>query len=83
MTDNYVSIVHNGKGYYVYNAFSKNGIIVKQYKTQKYYRIENNMTLLLETGDEIYFEMDGTDATKIHCGGKEYSYIKMARFMEV
>ena len=83
MTDNYVSIVHNGKGYYVYNAFSKNGIIVKQYKTQKYYRIENNMTLLLETGDEIYFEMDGTYATKIHCGGKEYSYIKMARFMEV
>ena len=66
----------------LYNEFSKDGIVVKQYGTNKYIRVEKNKALQLHSGDEIYFEMDTNKAIGIECGGKKYSFIRMARFME-
>ena len=80
--DNYITIAHNEQGYHAYNEFSKDGIVVKQYGTNKYIRVEKNKALQLHSGDEIYFEMDTNQAIGIECGGKKYSFIRMARFME-
>ena len=80
--DNYITIAHNEQGYHAYNEFSKDGIVVKQYGTNKYIRVEKNKALQLHSGDEIYFEMDTNKAIGIECGGKKYSFIRMARFME-
>ena len=80
--DNYITIAHNEQGYHAYNEFGKDGIVVKQYGTNKYIRVEKNKALQLHSGDEIYFEMDTNKAIGIECGGKKYSFIRMARFME-
>lgn len=38
--DNYITIAHNEQGYHAYNEFGKDGIVVKQYGTNKYIRVE-------------------------------------------
>lgn len=80
--DNYITIAHNEQGYHVYNEFGKDGIVIKQYGTNKYIRVGKNKALQLHSGDEIYFEMDTNKAIGIECGGKQYSFIRIARFME-
>ncbi|NLE24355.1 MAG: hypothetical protein GX625_03275 [Clostridiaceae bacterium] len=80
--DNYLTIACNEKGFHVYNEFSRLGIVVKRYETKKFERVDNNKALLLNSGDEIYFEIDSGTAG-IECGGVKYSFIRMARFMEV
>lgn len=82
ITDNYITIANNDKGYYVYNEFDKDGIVVKPYGTNQYNIVKNNKSLQLHAGDEIYFELDINKAIGIECGGKNYSFIRMARFME-
>ena len=79
--ENYVTIAYTEKGVHVYNEFSKPGIVVKRYGTKEYKVIENNKTLLLENGDEIYFEINN-GSVGIECGGLSYSFIRMAKFME-
>lgn len=82
ITDNYITIANNDKGYYVYNEFDKDGIVVKPYGTNQYNIVKKNKSLQLHAGDEIYFELDINKAIGIECGGKNYSFIRMARFME-
>lgn len=82
-SENYLTIAHDAKGYHVYNEFSKKGIVVKRYATREYIRIESKKELLLRSGDEIYFEIQGAGSVGIECGGSQYSFIRMARFMEV
>lgn len=81
--ENYLTIVHNEKGYYVYNEFSKEGIVIKRFRTGQFNKLDYKKALLLQNGDEIYFEVNDSDATKIECAGHTYSYVKMAKFMEV
>ncbi|WP_158098627.1 protein kinase domain-containing protein [Flavonifractor sp. An112] len=76
--DNYLTIAKDSKGYWAYNEFSKNNIVVKKYQTGEYHRIGIKKAILLDNGDAIYFEMNVT----IEVGGKQYSFIRMARFME-
>lgn len=80
-SENYATIASTKTGFYVYNEFSKPGIVVKKYETKEYKVIENNKTLLLENGDEIYFEINN-GSVGIECGGLNYSFIRMAKFME-
>ena len=80
--DNYLTIASNEKGFHAFNNFSKPGIVVKRYGTKKYEKVESNKALLLNSGDEIYFEINN-GAVGIECGGEQYSFIRMARFMEV
>ena len=82
MGDNYLTVANTEDGCYVYNEFNKQGIVVKQYGTNKYITIKNNECRLLHSGDEIYFEIVAGKAINIECGGKSYSFIRMARFME-
>lgn len=82
--DNYVTIakISEGReipeGYYAYNEFSKEGIVIKNYRTEKYIPLKEKKAIMLENGDCIYFELNVT----ITAGGKNYSFIRMARFME-
>ena len=76
--DNYITIVKNIQGYWVYNEFSKEGIVVKRNRTGDYFNIANNGKIILENGDYIFFELNVT----IEIGGKKYSFIRMARFVE-
>ena len=81
-SDKFLTIASNEHGFFVYNEFSQKGIVVKKYGTRDYVIVENRKAMLLSSGDEIYFEIDG-EVSKIECGGRQYSFIKMARFMEV
>mgnify|MGYP000813250247 FL=1 len=76
--ENYMTIAKNDKGYWAYNEFSKEGIVVKRFRTGEYIPVEKKKPILLENGDYIYFEFNVT----IKVGGKTYSFIRMARFME-
>lgn len=76
--DNYLTIAKDSKGYWAYNEFLQDGIVLKKYRTGEYQRLDNNKAILLDNGDAIYFEMNVT----IEVGGKQYSFIRMARFME-
>ena len=78
-----MTIAHDAQGYHVYNEFSRKGIVVKRYATREYIRVESKKALLLRSGDEIYFEIQGAGSVGIECGGSQYSFIRMARFMEV
>lgn len=80
--DNYMTIAKDERGYWAYNEFGKSGIVVKQFRTGKFLRVDNKKAVLLENGDAIYYELNDDDAVKIEVAGKEYSYIRMARFVE-
>ena len=82
IADNYITIAHNEKGYHIYNEFGKEGIVVKPYGTNQHIRVEKSKVFQLHSGDEIYFEINTNKAIGIECGGKKYSFIRMARFME-
>lgn len=77
-TENHMTIAKNAEGYHAYNEFSKDGIIIRKYRTGKTHPLEKNTAEKLESGDEIYFETNAT----IKFGGKQYSLIRMARFVE-
>lgn len=79
--DNYITIASDSKGFHVYNEFSKSGIVIKEYATKQYISVPNKQEKLLNSGDEIYFEVNNS-AIEIKSSGKTYSFIKMARFME-
>ena len=76
--ENYLTIAKDPKGYWAYNEFSKDGIVVKRFRTGEFHKVGNNKAILLENGDAIYFEMNVT----IEVGGTQYSFIRMARFVE-
>lgn len=82
-SENYLTIAHNENGYHAYNEFSKKGIVVKKYGTNDFISIDNNKAVQLNSGDEIYFEISDNGGVQIECGGTRYSFIRMARFMEV
>ena len=94
--ENYLSIAKTVDGYWAYNEFSKSGIVIrklragtymvktakgtstKKCKEGEYINLGNHEALKLENGDFIYFELNVT----IEIGGKKYSFIRMARFLE-
>lgn len=76
--ENYMTIAKNAEGYWAYNEFSKDGIEVLHYQTGKYEKLGNKQAVQLQNGDCIYFNFN----TKIEVGGKQYSFVRMARFME-
>lgn len=80
---NYLLICFDGTGYCVRNEYSKAGIFLKRFKTGEYVKVRSKEQLRLHSGDEIYFEFQGNGTTDIECGGKRYSFIRMARFVEV
>jgi serine/threonine protein kinase len=76
--ENFMTIAKNREGYWAYNEFFKEGIVVQRWRTKEYLKIENNDRILLENGDLIFFEQN----VKIEIGGKKYSFVRMARFLE-
>jgi hypothetical protein len=94
--ENYLSIAKAADGYWAYNEFSKSGIVVRKLRTGtylvktakgvstkkckegEYINLDNQEAIKLENGDFIYFELNVT----IEIGGKKYSFIRMARFLE-
>ena len=76
--ENYLTIAKDSKGYWAYNEFSKDGIVVKRFCTGEFHNVGNNKAILLENGDAIYFEMNVTFEVR----GTQYSFIRMARFVE-
>ncbi len=82
ISDNYLTIAKDDKGYHAYNEFGKDGIVIKCHSTQSYTVLRPKAEMLLKSGDEIFFEISCNNATLIECGGKHYSFIRAARFME-
>ena len=80
--ENYMTIAKDAKGYWAYNEFDNTGIVVFQYSTGKYIKVENKKAVLLQNGDCIYFEINNGDAVTVDVAGKDYSFIRMARFVE-
>lgn len=80
--ENYVTIAKDNSGYYVYNEFFKEGIYVRDSYDGKLKKVFDKRAILLKQGDEIYFEIHEKEPICIECGGKKYSFIKMARFVE-
>lgn len=94
--ENYLSIAKNKDGYWVYNAYNMDTIVVRKYqggqyfvksskqlitklcKAEEYIRLKENEAISLMNGDFIYFELNVT----IEVGGKPYSFVRMARFVE-
>lgn len=80
--ENFMTIAKDAKGYWAYNEFDNAGIVVLQYSTKKYIKVENKKAVLLQNGDCIYFEINNGDTVTIDVAGKDYSFIRMARFVE-
>jgi serine/threonine protein kinase len=80
-SENYMTIAQNEQGYHAYNEFSKGGIVIRKHDSRKFIRLDNKKAVLLQSGDEIYFEIDNNHAINIECGGNHYSFIRLARFM--
>ena len=76
--ENFMTVAKNAEGYWAYNEFSKGGIEVFHYRTNRFEKVGNNQAVKLENGDTIYFDFD----IKIEVSGKHYSFVRMARFME-
>ena len=81
-SENYFTIAKDDNGYHGYNEFSQDGIVIFQFATSNYIRLEPKKEILLKNGDAIFFELEQNEAFQMECGGKLYSYIRMARFME-
>lgn len=79
---NYFTIA-NKDGYLAYNEFSKKGVFYRKADGKKYIEIPKEKAVKLEFGDELYFEIEGSKDVKIECGGLKYSFIRMAKFVEV
>lgn len=83
LTDNYLTIAKDGKGYWAYNEFNQDGIIIRERKTGKFLSpLQNNKAILLERGDAIYFEVCDTGAAQVSVAPQRYSFIRKAVFME-
>lgn len=82
-SENYMTIAQNENGYHAYNEFSKGGVVIRKYDSREFIRLDNKKAVSIQSGDEIYFEIENNRAINIECGGNHYSFIRMARFMEV
>jgi serine/threonine protein kinase len=82
-SENYMTIANNEKGYHAYNEFSKGGIVVRKFNSKEFIHLDNKKAILMESGDEIYFEITNNRAITIKCGVNYYSFIRIARFMEM
>ena len=80
--ENFMTIAKDAKGYWAYNEFNTVGIVVLQYNTGKYIEVGNKKAVLLQNGDCIYFEINNGKAVTIDVCGNQYSFIRMARFVE-
>lgn len=79
--ENHLTIAKNKEGYWVYNEFSVPGLALKK-RTNDFIQIEAGKAERLDNGDFIYFETSEARGTTIEVGGKTYSFIRMARFVE-
>lgn len=82
LSDDYVTVAKTDEGYYLLNEYNKMGIKVKRAKTHKTIAINPGKYILLESGDEIYFEFDSKEPKLINLNDQTYTFLKMARFME-
>lgn len=89
LTDNFVTVAGAPDGFYLYHEFSQKlpslKIILKRigvYGDTTYEFIEAGAKKKLQHGDEIYFEV-GDQSFTIGGGGKKYSFVRVARFLEV
>ena len=80
--DNFMTLAKDAKGYWAYNEFSREGIVVFHIATGKYVPVGNKKAELLSNGDCIFYELNNNEAVTMDVGGKPYSFIRMARFME-
>ena len=81
--ENYMTIAKDKNGYYwAYNEFNKGGIVVKKYNTGEYLEIINKKYIQLNSGDCIYYEINEKKSITVKVGGKDYSFVRMARFLE-
>ena len=80
-SENYMTIAVDKGVVYAYNEFSKRGIFVKT-PEGKYEPIPDMKACPLTNGAEIYYEIREKEPIKIECGGKPYSFIRVARFVE-
>lgn len=82
-TEDFLYVVsYHDKGCFARNEFSKEGILVKKYSSGNFFKLSKNKPILLENKDELYFEEEGKGVI-VECGGQKYSFIRMARFVEV
>lgn len=70
-------------GCIAFNEFSKKGVFYKKRNSQNYVEIPKEKGVRLEDGDELFFEVEGAGDVKVECGGVKYSFIRMAKFVEV
>lgn len=80
---NYFTIAKTKDGYLAFNEFSKKGVFCKKVLGGQFIEIPNEKALKLEIGDELYFEIESIGNVEIECGGVQYSFIRMAKFVEV
>lgn len=80
---NYFTIARTKDGFLAYNEFSKKGVKCKKVSGKSTVEIPNEKAMKLEDGDELYFEVEGIGVPQIECGGVQYSFVRMAKFVEV
>ncbi len=80
--EDYMTIAKDANGYWAYNEFSHEGIVVFHIATGKYVAVGNKKAERLNNGDCVFFEINQNNAVITTVGGKPYSFIRMARFME-
>lgn len=94
--DNYLTIAKNTEGYWVYNAFDKDTIVVRKYQSGQYLlkNAKGTVPMGCKAGD--YIKLKSKEAIKlengdfiyfelgvtIEVGGNEYSFVRMARLLE-
>ena len=82
-SENYMTIAIKENEFYAYNEFSRNGIVIRKHVSKRFIPLDYKKAVILQRGDEIYFELENNRVTTIECGGKHYSFIRMARFSEI
>lgn len=80
---NYFTIQNRSEGYIACNEFSKNVYLYSRDRNYKFLKIPSGRAIDLKLGDELFFEVDGAEKAEIECGGTKYSFIRMAKFVEV
>ena len=80
---NYFTVVNGTEGYMVCNEFCKKGLMVCRNGAFNFVEIPDKKGLVLKVGDELYFDIEGVGNIGVECGGSQYSFVRMAKFVEV
>lgn len=80
---NYFTVINGASGYMACNEFCKKGLMVCRDGAFNFAEIPDKKGIILKTGDELYFDIEGAENIGVECGGSQYSFVRMARFVEV